>query len=151
MNDLLSIDFINYKNEIFIFLVNYLSWINNLVSLIAAWCLSNKKIDIGRRFGVAAAILWMVYGFITEQYAFVVADFIFLTIYIQAIVKFNSKKREYQDLQETTEYDIFKLDKLFRKNVRLQYKLLRKNKSLSITNKVRILNSEIAGVLKKYR
>jgi hypothetical protein len=92
-----------------VFLQQYLSWFNNAIGLVAAYCLSNRRVTIGRIFGVMAAVFWMVYGYITSQYAFIVADCIFLLIYTQAIIKFNSKKDEYKERESLKEDEMVDL------------------------------------------
>lgn len=90
-------------NTIQLILTEWLPWWNGILSIITAYLLSNRKVLPGRILGTIASIFWLVYGVISEQYAFLFTQIIFLWIYIGAIIKFTKKRNEYKALKALNE------------------------------------------------
>ena len=97
------------------FLQEYLSWIMNAVSMVAAWCLSNQRAVIGRYLAATGASLFILYGVVTHQPSFVIADMIFFYIYVSAVWKFNLKRDSYRAKAATDEETIARMRKIIRK------------------------------------
>jgi len=72
------------------------SWLLNLLSLTAAYCLSNHKVKVGRFVAAIAALGWIGYGVLIDEMSFIVANCVFAYIYISAIRKFSSKQDDYK-------------------------------------------------------
>lgn len=77
----------------------WLPWWNGFLSILTAYFLSNRKVLLGRTLGTIASIFWLFYGIVSEQYAFLFTQIIFLWIYIGAIIKFTKKRNEYRALK----------------------------------------------------
>ncbi len=108
------LSYITYQN----FLVIY-PWLVNLLSLCCAYLLSNGKVVWGRLLGSFAAINWMLFGYLTNQYAFLFANIIFFLIYTHAVLKFSSKRDSYKETFEEQEQKIKRLEKELEKKTRL--------------------------------
>lgn len=74
-----------------------LTYLANTFSVGAAYCLSKggTRLMTGRFLGICAALTWLTYGVITVNISFLIAEFIFLYIYGQAVFKFYVKKESY--------------------------------------------------------
>lgn len=111
-------------DHIVVFLEGYLSYIMNIISMIAAWCLSNQKVIIGRYLGACSASLFILYGVITNQPAFIIADIIFLYIYISAVMKFNKKRDSYKLKAATDEETIAQMRQVIKRANEIEHKIL---------------------------
>jgi len=105
--------YLTYEN----FLTAY-PWIVNLLSLTCAYLLSNGKVVYGRMLGAFAAINWMMFGYLSDQYAFLFANIIFFMIYTSAVIKFRSKRDSYKETFAEQEAQIKKLEKSLEKKTR---------------------------------
>lgn len=105
--------YLTYEN----FLTAY-PWIVNLLSLTCAYLLSNGKVVYGRLLGAFAAINWMIFGYLSDQYAFLFANIIFFMIYTSAVIKFRSKRDSYKETFAEQEAQIKKLERSLEKKTR---------------------------------
>ena len=79
--------------------IDYVTYAANGLALLAAYFLSRggKNILIGRLTGIMAAGCWITYGIFINNWSFVIADCIFVFIYVSAVIKFNMKRDAYRD------------------------------------------------------
>lgn len=133
-----------------VFLQTYLSWIMNGISMIAAYCLSNKKAQLGRKLGMLSASLFILYGVVANQPAFIVADLIFLYIYTSAFLKFNQKRDFYREKSAQDEATIEEMENIIFKAFDIQKeisKTRRGNQSLFKRKRREKLNVELYDLL----
>lgn len=130
-----------FSYEVFL---TFFPWGLNLLSLTCAFCLSNGKIIFGRYIGAIAAIGWSSYGFLIEEYSFLVANIIFLFIYASAIVKFNLKRDEYKATFEEQEITIKRLHKELNLRVKKEDRILnsKKEKLRKISTRIKEMAKE---------
>lgn len=107
-------DYISYEK----FLLAY-PWLLNGLSLTCAYLLSNGKVVTGRLIGAFAAINWSVFGYLTDQYAFLFANIIFFIIYTSAVLKFRRKRDSYKETFDEQEERIKQLEKALDKKTRM--------------------------------
>ncbi|AUS02883.1 TMhelix containing protein [Vibrio phage 2.275.O._10N.286.54.E11] len=96
----------------------------NGVSMVAAYCLSNQRAVVGRYLGATGASLFILYGVVTNQPAFVVADIIFLYIYISAVLKFNKKRDSYREKAADDEETIAQMRKIIKRANTIELEIL---------------------------
>ncbi|MCF2902729.1 hypothetical protein L1267_20370 [Pseudoalteromonas sp. OFAV1] len=113
-------------------------WLINIFSISCAYLLSNNKVVIGRVLGCFAATNWIAFGFLSEQYAFIAANIIFLWIYISAIVKFSSKRDSYKKSHEEQREEIARLRRKLNKDTikAEQFYSKKQNDLISLSNSV---------------
>lgn len=99
------------------FLIAY-PWIVNLLSLCCAYMLANGKVVSGRIMGAFAAINWMLFGYFTDQYAFLFSNIIFFIIYTSAVIKFRRKRDSYKETFEDQQEKIAQLEAALEKRTR---------------------------------
>lgn len=119
MNIDTALQHITYEN----FLLAY-PWLLNALSLTCAYLLSNSKVVPGRMLGAFAAINWMLFGYLTHQYAFTVANIAFFYIYASAVLKFRKKRDSYKATFEEQEAEIRSLHRQLEKRTKRAEKRL---------------------------
>jgi hypothetical protein len=118
-------------------------WIINVFSITCAYMLSNNKVLIGRIIGSFAACNWVVFGYLTDQYAFIVSNIIFVSIYVSAAIRFASKRESYKRTAEENEAEMVRLtNDLNKKTRRAERKLHQKEERIVALSKSIIRNME---------
>lgn len=101
-------------------------WLCNLFSLAAAYMLSNHRVVAGRIVATIGASNWILFGYLTDQYAFVVANLIFMYIYASAAIKFQAKRDSYKKSFEEQEAEIERLTAQLNKRTKKAEKAIQK-------------------------
>lgn len=106
-------NYLTYEHLLFAY-----PWIVNLLSLSCAYMLANGKVVAGRVMGAFAAINWMLFGYFTDQYAFLFSNIIFFIIYTSAVIKFRNKRDSYKETFDEQQERIRELERNLDKKTR---------------------------------
>lgn len=78
--------------------ISAISWLGAFTSIVAAYCLSNHRVNEGRVVGSIAATIWGIYAILSDQPSILVVDVVYLVIYAQAWLKFKRKRDGYRKI-----------------------------------------------------
>lgn len=94
------------KMEVLLPYVTYITGVAAVMSIVAAYLLSNHAVTYGRVIAFAAACTWGLYAVIAEVWALLFVDIVYCVIYVQAALKFKSKRDGYRIRFHTLEDEI---------------------------------------------